>query len=133
MGIVFVASLALFQSAAKLMRSLLLCMLKQADRVESFKKTLRKESALHAKYHQRECVCVCVREGEISDIGYPVTCESVVGDYQWGHLQIDATSLFLLMLAQMTASGRNGEKDGGRRKARIVLVCFCRSQYSLQS
>lgn len=33
------------------------------------------------------------------------TCESVVGDYDWGHLQIDATSLFLLMLAQMTASG----------------------------
>ena len=30
----------------------------------------------------------------------------MVGDYEWGHLQIDATSLFLLMLAQMTASGR---------------------------
>jgi phosphorylase kinase alpha/beta subunit len=29
----------------------------------------------------------------------------VVGDEQWGHLQVDATSLFLLMLAQMTASG----------------------------
>ena len=34
------------------------------------------------------------------------TCSSVVGDYEWGHLQIDATSLFLLMLAQMTASGK---------------------------
>ena len=33
------------------------------------------------------------------------TCSSVVGDYEWGHLQIDATSLFLLVLAQMTASG----------------------------
>jgi phosphorylase kinase alpha/beta subunit len=29
----------------------------------------------------------------------------VVGDDGWGHLQLDATSLYLLMLAQMTASG----------------------------
>lgn len=29
----------------------------------------------------------------------------MVGDHEWGHLQLDATSLFLLMLAQMTASG----------------------------
>ena len=28
-----------------------------------------------------------------------------VGDNEWGHLQIDATSLYLLTLAQMTASG----------------------------
>ena len=33
------------------------------------------------------------------------TGEIVVGDHEWGHLQLDATSLFLLMLAQMTASG----------------------------
>ena len=42
--------------------------------------------ALHAKY--------CARTGL-----------PVVGDHEWGHLQIDATSLFLLILAQMTASG----------------------------
>ena len=35
----------------------------------------------------------------------PGTCATVVGDYAWGHLQIDATSLYLLMLAQMTAAG----------------------------
>lgn len=29
----------------------------------------------------------------------------MVGDNEWGHLQIDATSIFLLALAQMTASG----------------------------
>ena len=29
-----------------------------------------------------------------------------VSDHDWGHLQIDATSLYLLMLAQMTASGK---------------------------
>ncbi|KAJ3114832.1 Phosphorylase b kinase regulatory subunit alpha [Phlyctochytrium bullatum] len=33
------------------------------------------------------------------------TGDTVVGDRDWGHLQIDATSLFLLQLAQMTASG----------------------------
>lgn len=27
------------------------------------------------------------------------------GDKEWGHLQIDATSMFVLTLAQMTASG----------------------------
>lgn len=31
---------------------------------------------------------------------------TVVGDNDWGHLQIDALSLFLLILAQMTASGQ---------------------------
>ena len=35
------------------------------------------------------------------------TGETVVGDYEWGHLQIDATSLYLLVLAQMTASGNS--------------------------
>ncbi len=29
----------------------------------------------------------------------------MVGDYDWGHLQVDATSLYLLMLAEMTAAG----------------------------
>ena len=33
------------------------------------------------------------------------SCGTVVGDYAWGHLQIDATSLYLLMLAEMTAAG----------------------------
>ncbi|HEX3141332.1 MAG TPA: glycoside hydrolase family 15 protein, partial [Rhizobacter sp.] len=31
--------------------------------------------------------------------------EPVVGDSEWGHLQLDATALYLLMLAQMSASG----------------------------
>ena len=33
------------------------------------------------------------------------TGDTVVGDKEWGHLQIDATSIFLLTLAQMTAAG----------------------------
>lgn len=33
------------------------------------------------------------------------TGNTVVGDDAWGHLQIDATSLYILVLAQMTATG----------------------------
>ena len=32
--------------------------------------------------------------------------KTVVEDTGWGHLQIDATSLYLLTLAQMTTSGK---------------------------
>lgn len=74
------------QSTVKLMRGLLTAMLKQSAKVERFKHTLDPVDALHAKYDTRS--------------GDPV-----VGDLDWGHLQIDATALFLLMLAQMTASG----------------------------
>jgi len=74
------------QSTVKLMRGLLNAMMKQADRVERFKQSLDPVDALHAKY----------------DTG---SGDAVVGDSDWGHLQLDATSLFLLMLAQMTASG----------------------------
>ncbi len=79
-------TLLLEQSVVKLMRGLLIAMMRQSDKVERFKQTLDPLDALHAKY----------------DTG---TGDPVVGDDQWGHLQIDATSLFLLMLAQMTASG----------------------------
>ncbi|XP_010847040.1 PREDICTED: phosphorylase b kinase regulatory subunit alpha, liver isoform-like, partial [Bison bison bison] len=56
------------------------------DKVERFKHTQSTKDSLHAKYNT-------------------ATCSTVVGDDQWGHLQVDATSLFLLFLAQMTASG----------------------------
>ncbi len=74
------------QSVVKLMRGLLFCIMRQAHKVERFKETQSLLDALHAKYNTR-------------------TGDVVVGDDQWGHLQLDATSLFLLMLAQMTASG----------------------------
>ena len=76
-----------FQSVVKLMRGLLFCMMKQIDKVERFKTTQSARDSLHAKY--------CVSTGS-----------TVVGDYEWGHLQIDATSLYLLILAEMTASGK---------------------------
>uniref|UniRef100_A0A3Q3F0C2 Phosphorylase b kinase regulatory subunit n=1 Tax=Labrus bergylta TaxID=56723 RepID=A0A3Q3F0C2_9LABR len=57
------------------------------DKVEKFKYSRSTSDSLHAKYNTR-------------------TCAPVVGDDEWGHLQVDATSLFLLFLAQMTASGK---------------------------
>lgn len=58
----------------------------QVDKVESFKYSQSTRDSLHAKYNTK-------------------TCGTVVGDDQWGHLQLDATSVYLLFLAQMTASG----------------------------
>jgi len=74
------------QSVVKLMRGLLCAMMRQAHKVERFKHSQDPLDALHAKYDTR-------------------TGGEVVGDEAWGHLQLDATSIFLLMLAQMTASG----------------------------
>ncbi len=64
-----------------------MCMMKQAPKLEAFKKSQTKSNSLHAKYDMS-------------------TGDTVVGDNDWGHLQIDATSLYILMLAQMTASGK---------------------------
>jgi phosphorylase kinase alpha/beta subunit len=77
---------ALENSVVKLMRGLLFCMMRQAAKVEKFKYTQSAADALHAKYST-------------------TTGDEVVGDDEWGHLQLDATSLFVLMLAQMTSSG----------------------------
>ncbi|MCW3062301.1 MAG: phosphorylase kinase alphabeta [Capsulimonas sp.] len=74
------------QSVVKVMRGLLLAMMRQAPKVERFKHTQSPSDSLHAKYDTR-------------------TGNTVVGDHEWGHLQLDATSLWLLMLGQMTASG----------------------------
>ena len=76
------------QSCVKLMRGLLQAMMRQAHKVEHFKASLAPLDALHAKYNTE-------------------TGGAVVEDHAWGHLQIDATSLYLLMLAQMIASGLN--------------------------
>ncbi|MEA5618489.1 glycoside hydrolase family 15 protein [Cronbergia sp. UHCC 0137] len=73
-------------SIIKLMRGLLFAMMKQSAKVEKFKHTQSLLDGLHAKYNT-------------------ATGDIVVGDDEWGHLQLDATSIFLLMLAQMTAAG----------------------------
>jgi phosphorylase kinase alpha/beta subunit len=69
-----------------LMRGLLRSMMAQAAKVEAFKYSRHPKDALHAKYDTE-------------------TGGLVVSDSGWGHLQIDATSLYLLMLAQMIRSG----------------------------
>ena len=74
------------QSVVKCMRGLLFSMLRQSEKVEKFKYSQNPADALHAKY----------------DVW---TGGPVVGDNEWGHLQVDATSVFLLFLAQMTSSG----------------------------
>uniref|UniRef100_F6US34 Phosphorylase b kinase regulatory subunit n=1 Tax=Ciona intestinalis TaxID=7719 RepID=F6US34_CIOIN len=79
-------SYELEQSVVKCMRSLLQCMMRQVEKLEAFKTSLSPNDSLHAKYNRK-------------------TCGLVVGDQEWGHLQLDATGLYVLMLAQMTASG----------------------------
>ncbi|KAH6923000.1 hypothetical protein HPB50_020504 [Hyalomma asiaticum] len=73
--------------SVKLMRGLLVAMMNQKDKLERFKETQSASDCLHAKY----------------DAATGGVC---VGDQEWGHLQIDATSLFLLVLAQLTAAGQ---------------------------
>ncbi|XP_071957802.1 phosphorylase b kinase regulatory subunit beta-like [Antedon mediterranea] len=72
------------QSAVKCMRGILYCYLRQADKVEKFKKDQNESSALHSKF--------------LPGTGNPLT-----GRHR--HLQIDAVSLFLLYLVQMISSG----------------------------
>ena len=74
------------QRVLQLMRGLLNAMLRQAHKVERFKQTLSPLDCLHAKY----------------DTG---SGDPVFPDDGWGHLQLDATALFLLQLAQLTRSG----------------------------
>jgi len=74
------------QSVIKLMRGLLMAMMRQSSKVERFKHTQNPGDSLHAKYGTRDG-------------------QAVVADDAWGHLQLDATSLYLLTLAQMIRSG----------------------------
>ena len=74
------------QSVLSLMRGLLRSMMGQAHKVERFKASQDPLDALHAKYDTAS--------------GQPV-----VADNAWGHLQLDATALFVLQLAQLTRSG----------------------------
>ena len=78
--------LELEQRVLQLMRGLLNAMLRQAHKVERFKHSLDPLDALHAKFDT-------------------ASGEPVVPDDGWGHLQLDATALFLLQLAQLTRSG----------------------------
>ncbi|MBU1667950.1 glycoside hydrolase family 15 protein [bacterium] len=107
----------LSQSVVKLMRGLLMAMMRQSDRIETFKVTHNPTDALHAKYGTK-------------------TGLAVVGDDEWGHLQLDATSLFLLMMAQMTASGLRivytmDEVDFVQNLVHYISHTYCTADYGI--
>jgi phosphorylase kinase alpha/beta subunit len=112
-----VCAYTLSHSVVKLMRGLLIAMMRQSDRVERFKQTQNPLDALHAKY------------GTQSGL-------AVVGDEEWGHLQLDATSLYLLMLAQMTASGVRiiytpDEVDFVQNLVHYISRTYCTPDYGI--
>jgi phosphorylase kinase alpha/beta subunit len=74
------------QRVLLLMRGLMTAMLRQAHKVERFKRSLDRLDAIHAKFDTS-------------------SGEPVVPDDGWGHLQLDATALFLLQLAQLARAG----------------------------
>lgn len=107
----------LSQSVVKLMRGLLCAMMRQSDRIEAFKKTHDPIDALHAKYGTN-------------------TGLAVVGDDEWGHLQLDASSLFLLMIAQMTTSGLRivytmDEVDFIQNMVHYISHTYCTPDYGI--
>ncbi|MGB5136700.1 MAG: glycoside hydrolase family 15 protein [Prochlorococcaceae cyanobacterium] len=79
-------SFELEQRVLQLMRGLMNAMLRQAAKVERFKHSRNRLDAIHAKFDT-------------------ATGNPVVPDDGWGHLQLDATGLFLLQLAQLTRAG----------------------------
>jgi phosphorylase kinase alpha/beta subunit len=80
------------QATVRCMRGLLLSMMRQSDRLERFKNTSDPKDSIHAKFGVK-------------------TGLQVVGDEEWGHLQIDAISLYLLFLAQVIAKKKSLKKS----------------------
>ncbi|XP_059481695.1 probable phosphorylase b kinase regulatory subunit beta isoform X2 [Neocloeon triangulifer] len=79
-------SYELGQSAVKCMRGILECWIKQAPRVEQFKKNQSLQHALHCKFHL-------------------TTGAQIFAENEYNHLQIDVVSLYLIFLVQMITSG----------------------------
>eukprot|EP00118_Oscarella_pearsei_P010638 m.66389 g.66389 ORF g.66389 m.66389 type:complete len:1074 (+) comp35386_c0_seq8:474-3695(+) len=73
------------QSAVKCMRGILFCYMRQSGKLEKFKKMQSPKDALHCRFHH-------------------LTGDTAAVD-DYGHLQIDATSLYLVFLSQMITSG----------------------------
>ncbi|XP_069171348.1 probable phosphorylase b kinase regulatory subunit beta isoform X2 [Procambarus clarkii] len=74
------------QSCVKCMRGIITCWMRQTSHVENFKKGQNPKYALHSKFHL-------------------ITGEEVISSENYGHLQIDVVSLYLLFLVQMINSG----------------------------
>ncbi|XP_076029946.1 putative phosphorylase b kinase regulatory subunit beta [Oratosquilla oratoria] len=79
-------SYELGQSCVKCMRGILMCWMHQTESVEKFKKGQQPKYALHSKFHL-------------------VKGEAVVSADEYGHLQIDIVSLYLIFVVQMITSG----------------------------
>ncbi|XP_014383895.1 PREDICTED: phosphorylase b kinase regulatory subunit beta [Myotis brandtii] len=73
-------------SAVKCMRGILYCYMRQADKVQQFKQDPRPTTCLHSVFNVR-------------------TGDEVLSYEEYGHLQINAVSLYLLYLVEMISSG----------------------------
>ncbi|NXU38607.1 KPBB kinase, partial [Drymodes brunneopygia] len=73
-------------SAIKCMRGILYCYMRQADKVQKFKQDPKPSACLHSVFSAR-------------------TGDEVFSHKEYGHLQINAVSLFLLYLVEMISSG----------------------------
>ncbi|NXB14012.1 KPBB kinase, partial [Rhagologus leucostigma] len=73
-------------SAIKCMRGILYCYMRQADKVQKFKQDPKPSSCLHSVFSAH-------------------TGDEVFSYQEYGHLQINAVSLFLLYLVEMISSG----------------------------
>ncbi|NWR87730.1 KPBB kinase, partial [Furnarius figulus] len=73
-------------SAIKCMRGILYCYMRQADKVQKFKQDPKPSACLHSVF--------CAQTGD-----------EVFSHEEYGHLQINAVSLFLLYLVEMISSG----------------------------
>ncbi|NWQ65368.1 KPBB kinase, partial [Neopipo cinnamomea] len=73
-------------SAIKCMRGILYCYMRQADKVQKFKQDPKPSACLHSLFNAH-------------------TGDEVFSPKEYGHLQINAVSLFLLYLVEMISSG----------------------------
>ncbi|XP_027588556.2 phosphorylase b kinase regulatory subunit beta isoform X3 [Pipra filicauda] len=73
-------------SAIKCMRGILYCYMRQADKVQKFKQDPKPSACLHSVFSAH-------------------TGDEVLSHEEYGHLQINALSLFLLYLVEMISSG----------------------------
>ncbi|NXO21942.1 KPBB kinase, partial [Cisticola juncidis] len=73
-------------SAIKCMRGILYCYMRQADKVQKFKQDPKPSACLHSVFNAH-------------------TGDEVFSHKEYGHLQINAVSLFLLYLVEMISSG----------------------------
>ncbi|NWS97526.1 KPBB kinase, partial [Mionectes macconnelli] len=73
-------------SAIKCMRGILYCYMRQADKVQKFKQDPKPSACLHSLFNAH-------------------TGDEIFSPKEYGHLQINAVSLFLLYLVEMISSG----------------------------